>query len=75
MLVYMAMFYGFGLPVLFFIILICFLISYFVDKLAVAWYHRKPPMYDDTLSVNAVYIMKWAGFIHLAVSYWFLSNR
>ncbi len=71
----MGAFYGFGMPLINIVILFCFVLGYIIDKIAVAFYHRKPPLYDDTLSKNTVYIMKWAAFIWGAIAYWMITNR
>ena len=74
LIVFMAMFYGFGLPVIMILTCLCLIITYVFDKIIVAWYHRKPPLYDDTLSRNAIYFMKWGGALYASVSYWMLGN-
>lgn len=71
---FVTMFYGFGMPILFILSFLSFIVSYFVDKFSVVLYYKKPPMYDDTLTRNAVYFLKWGGFIYLAIGYWNLTN-
>jgi hypothetical protein len=73
-LVFVSMFYGFGMPIFFTLTLISFIVSYFVDKVVVALYYRKPPMYDDTLNINTVYFLKWGGFFYIAIGFWNLTN-
>jgi hypothetical protein len=73
--IFVSCFYGFGLPLLPILIFISLIISYFFDKVAVALYHRKPPLYDDTLNVVSIYFLKWAAFIYIAVAYWMLTNK
>jgi len=73
-LLFVSMFYGFGMPILFILSLISFIMSYLVDKFVVVLYYRKPPMYDDTLTKNAVYFLKWGGLIYLSIGYWHLTN-
>lgn len=58
--VFVSTFYGFGLPILPIIILIALCLSYTLDKLFVMFYHRKPPLYDDTLNKVAIQFLKWA---------------
>ena len=71
----LSMMYAFGLPIFLILTLICLIISYIIDKIVVAYYHRKPPMYDDTLNKTSVHFMKWGAFIYLAIAYWMISNR
>ena len=32
-------------------------------------------MYDDTMSNNAVFFLKWGGFFYIAIGWWNLTNR
>lgn len=73
--IFVSSFYGFGLPLLPIVIFISLIISYFVDKIVVALYHRKPPLYDDTLNVISIHFLKWAAFLYIAVAYWMLTNK
>lgn len=69
------MFYGFSMPIIMYLALFGLIIAYILDKLIVAWYHRKPPLYDDTLNRNTIYFMKWAAFMYAGVAYWVITNR
>lgn len=73
--IFVSLFYGFGMPLLPILIFISLVISYFFDKIAVALYHRKPPLYDDTLNVVSIHFLKWAAFLYIAVAYWMLTNK
>lgn len=73
--IFVSSFYGFGLPLLPIIIFISLIISYFVDKIVVSLYHRKPPLYDDTLNVISIHLLKWAAFLYIAIAYWMLTNK
>lgn len=73
--VMLSMMYAFGLPIFLVLTLICLVFSYFIDKLFVAYYHRKPPLYDDSLNVISVHFLKWGAFVYLAIAYWMISNR
>ncbi len=39
--------YGFGLPILFPVAILAFLILYFVEKTMLYYSYRQPPMYDE----------------------------
>lgn len=71
----LSMMYAFGLPIFLILTFICLIMSYIIDKIVVAYYHRKPPMYDDTLNKTSVHFMKWGAVIYLAIAYWMASNR
>lgn len=73
--IFVSSFYGFNLPLLPIIIFISLIISYIGDKLAVAYHHRKPPLYDDTLNVVSIHFLKWAAFLYIAIAYWVLTNK
>lgn len=73
--VLVTMLYGFGIPILFPITLAALCMCYFVDKLVIFFYHRSPPMYDDTLNMNSVYYLKWGALMYLASAYWMMSNK
>jgi hypothetical protein len=73
--VMISMMYSFGLPIFYIITLLCLIISYILDKLIVAYYHRRPPMYDDSLNLKSAHFLKWGAFIYLAIAYWMITNR
>ena len=72
--VFVAMFYGFSMPLFFVLVLGCFIFSYYVEKWQAVYFNRKPPMYDDTMSNNAVFFLKWGGFFYIAIGWWNLTN-
>lgn len=73
--IFVSMFYGFGQPFFFVLTLAVFIVSYYVEKFVTAFHYQKPPMYDDTLSNNTVYFLKWGGFFYIAIGWWSLTNR
>lgn len=73
--IFVSSFYGFGLPLLPILIFVCLIISYFIDKIVIALYHRKPPLYDDTLNVVSIHLLKWAAFLYIAIAFWMLTNK
>ena len=73
--IFVSAFYGFSLPLLPILIFVSLIISYIFDKIVVALYHRKPPLYDETLNVISIHLLKWAAFLYIAISYWVLTNN
>jgi hypothetical protein len=73
--VMLSMMYGFGIPIFLVLTLLSMILSYIIDKILVAYYHRKPPMYDDTLNKISVHFLKWGAFFYLAIAYWMISNK
>lgn len=66
----LAIMYGMSLPILFPIVFVALIISYIVDKLAVVYYHRKPPLYDDALNRDSVSFMKWSALLYAGLAFW-----
>lgn len=75
LLVFMSAMYSFGMPVINILNIISLILGYLIEKIIVAWYFRKPPLYDDTLNRNTVYYMKWASLIYCAFAYWMITNK
>ena len=73
--VLMSFMYGMFMPVFFFTTLIGLFNMYIVDRLALAYYHKKPPHYDTELNDKAIYTLKRAPIIMFMFGYWALSNR
>ena len=52
--VFVTFVYGFGIPLLFLVALIFFIIIFFIEKAALYYSYRDPPMYDERLSQNVL---------------------
>ncbi len=37
--------------------------------------YQKPPMFDAALTMTALEILQWAGFLLPAFGYWMISNK
>lgn len=73
--VYVAMTYGLGIPILFPIAAVTLLNQRICEKITVAFNVRQPPAMDDTLSKKALALIKWAPLFLLFNGYWMLSNQ
>ena len=51
-----AFFYSSGIPVLYFFAAIFFFVTYWIDKILILRFYKKPAQYDDYL---AIHILKW----------------
>lgn len=60
---------------LFWIALLHFVILYVQERLLIAYYHKKPPVYDEKLNKAAIKISKWAPFLMVTFSYWAFGNK
>jgi len=66
--------YGFGIPILFPIACVSFLVLYVVEKLLLFYGYRLPPMYDERLSEDVLNKLQFAPVLYLAFGYWMASN-
>ena len=73
--VYVAMTYGLGIPILFPLAAVTLLNQRICEKITVAYNVRQPPAMDDTLSKKALQLIKWAPLFLLFNGYWMLSNQ
>jgi hypothetical protein len=69
------MMYGLGMPILFPIAAFTLFNQWLCERIVVAWSVKLPPAMDDTLSKNALNLIKWAPLFLLFNGYWMLSNR
>jgi hypothetical protein len=67
--------YGLAIPVLFPVALISFFIVFLVERLALTYYYRKPPMFDEKMNEAAISMLKWAPFLMVMFGYWSMGNR
>lgn len=61
---FVAMLYGSGMPILYLIAAIFYGAQYWVDKYLIFYYHRKPEMLDQYLAKNTVMLYKYAALLH-----------
>ena len=66
--------YGSGLPILYPITAMGFVITYWVDKVAFLRFYRIPPNYSMRLSRWASSLLSWAVLMHLFVAIWMYST-
>jgi len=71
----MSAMYSFGMPLINVLNIISLILGYILEKILVAWYFRKPALYDDTLNSNTVYYMKWSSLLYGGFAYWMITNR
>jgi len=67
--------YGFGLPMLFPVSFLAFLILYFVEKSMLYWSYRLPPSYDESLNDGVLIKLEWAPVFYFLIGYWMLANN
>lgn len=72
--IYISFTYGLFIPVLFPIAAFGIFNMYMVEKFALLYYYRKPPMYDDKLQKDAIKLMRNAPVGMFLLGYWALGN-
>jgi len=73
--VYVTMMYGLGMPILFPIACLSFVILYFQEKTMLYYGYRVPPMYDERLSQNVLDRLQTAPILLMVFGYWMASNQ
>ena len=73
--VYVACMYGVGIPLLFPVASIALYITYINERIQTAYQVKLPPAMDDTMTQNALGLLKIAPIILLVNGYWMLSNK
>ena len=67
--------HGIAFPVLWPIALFGLLNNYFVERICLAYYYRKPPLLDNKLNMKVLDILSYAPLFTLSFGYWTLGNR
>jgi hypothetical protein len=72
--VFVTLFYGGGLPLLYPISALYFGVTYWVDKYLLTKHYRKPPSYNTRIAKGALYWFKWALLIHCVITVRMISD-
>ncbi len=67
---FLTLMYGFGSPVIWVFTMLTIVVSYVSEKIGIYWHEKKPPLFDDHLSNNAVFILKWATLFWCGIGFW-----
>lgn len=70
---YVTMLYGSGIPILYFVAAI-FFITYWVDKILIFYYYRKPELLDHSLAIETLKWFKYAIVLHVIGGILMYSN-
>jgi len=71
----MTFMYGFGMPVLFPIAMLSFLVLYGLERGMLFYGYVMPPMYDERLSNDVLSKLQFAPFLYVCFGYWMVSNQ
>ena len=74
-LVFCTFTHGTALPILFPITLFGIFNNYVLERLALAYYYKQPPLYDSRLNDRALNTLKACPLLMLAMAFWYLGNR
>jgi hypothetical protein len=66
--------YGLALPLLYPFAFAYLVIFYFVEKIQITYFYKKPPQYDEKMNKSAIEILKWAPLMTLLFGYWIMGN-
>lgn len=72
--VFVCFMYGLFIPVMFPICALGIFNMYVVERCALAYYYRQPPLFDEKLNKRAIDILQGAPFFMFFMSYWALGN-
>lgn len=72
--VYVCFMYGLFIPVMWPICAIGIFNMYVVERWALAYYYRQPPLFDEKLNKRAIDLLQGAPFFMFFMAYWALGN-
>lgn len=72
--VYVAFMYALFMPIIVPIALFGIFNMYVVERLALAFYYRQPPMFDEKLNSRAIDFLQGAPVMMFLTSYWAFGN-
>lgn len=73
--VFVTFTYGFGLPILFPIAAMSFLVIYVIECLRLYYSYRVPASFDKKISEEVLSMLKFAPFFYIAFGYWMVSSK
>ena len=73
--VYIAFFFGPGIPVLIQIATAGLIWNYLSERIRMAYSYVKPPTYDSRLSQDTLTFLNYAPILYVIMSIWLFSNQ
>jgi len=70
---YVCMMYGLGIPLLFFVATMTYMVLWTIERIMVCYVCTLPPSFDQSLNKNSLSILKWAVLFYLAFGYWMVD--
>ena len=72
--VYVTFMYGMGIPSLFIVAFISYILYYIQEKLSLAYLFKQPPAYDKKLGNLTLWMITFAPVFYYFFGYWMMSN-
>jgi len=73
--VWLSMMYSLGIPMISILTLTALITSYIVEKIAIFWHVKAPPLMDDQLTKNCTFYLRWGSFLYPAIGFWMVTNK
>ena len=73
--VYIAFFFGPGVPFLFIIALLSILSLYITERLCMAYVYQRPPIHTTALNNSVLKMLAFAPFFYVVIAAWLYSNQ
>ena len=67
--------YGMFVPILIPVAMFGIFNMYVVERLALAYWYQKPPMYDEKLNNEVLKVLRYAPLLMFLLGYWAVGNR
>ena len=64
-----------GLPILFPIGLLYMIVLYTTDRLTLAYWHRRPPVYDENMNETTIRLLSTAPLLYACMAAWLYGNQ
>ena len=72
--VFVTMMFGSGIPILYLISAVFFFVTFWVDKILIFYYYRKPELLDENLALRTLRWFKYALMLHVIGAALMYSN-
>lgn len=72
--VFVTMMFGSGIPILYLISAVFFFVTFWVDKILIFYYYRKPELLDENLALRTLRWFKYALMLHVIGAVLMYSN-
>jgi hypothetical protein len=67
--------FGAGIPYLFPVAVLSFIILYSCERLLVAYSYKQPPAFDEMLNKSCINILVWAPQLYFIIGFWMMGNK